>query len=46
MFSILLVGTDLIQKFYVAIVLKVYTGFVTGSSVYTLVGFIKVVYTL
>ena len=42
MFSIFLVGTDLIQKFYVSLILKVYAGFIKGSSVYMQVGFSKV----
>ena len=45
MVNILLVGTNLIQKIYVSIVLKVYTGLITGSSVYMHVGFSKIAYT-
>ena len=45
-FSILLVGIDLIQKFMFVVVLKVYTGFISGSSVYTQFGFNQVAYTL
>ena len=41
----MLVGTDLIHKFYVSVVLKVYASLVKGRSVYTLVGFNKVAYT-
>ena len=46
MFSILLVGIDLIQKCFVSVVLKVYAGLVKGSSVYMQVGFKQVAYTL
>lgn len=44
MFKILLVGIDLIKKFYVSVVLKVHVGLVKGSSVYMEVGFSEVVY--
>jgi len=44
MFSILLVGTDLIHKFYVSVVLKVYTGLIKGSSIYMQVAFSKIAY--
>ena len=46
MVSILLVGRDLVQKFYVSVVLNVYGGLIRGSSVYTQVGFSKVDCTL
>jgi len=45
MFSIFLVDTDLIKKFYVLVALKVYAGFVNGSGIYRQVGFSKVAYT-
>lgn len=45
MFCIFLVGTSLIQNFIFALVLKVYAGFINGSSIYTEFGFSQVAYT-
>ena len=44
MFSILLVGIDLIQKFMFVVALEVYAGLINGSSIYTQFGFNQVTY--
>lgn len=43
--SRLLIGIDLIQKFYVLVVLKVYASLIKERSIYMQVGFSKVAYT-
>jgi len=44
MFSILFVGTDLIQKFMFVVALEVYIGLINGSRIYMQFGFNQVAY--